>query len=402
MRRNDFVVLPFLVVLFYCCLVAANRDPYQVLGLGPSATQSQIKQSYRKLCLKYHPDKNRDNPKRKEFESKFKDVQDAYERIGTAKSRQQYDAGSKFSGFKGYTGHTSNQNRNHSSNRQKNPRGFYQPRQRASASDWNEFFSESSRRKRQGSTANTFDDLMRAYQKMFDDSAKFNRSFQRPGFEWTEGKDSIFHQRVRVPLEELYRGNDDFEFQFGHERPWTNVMAAFRGGIGPIYLYRSIIYAVPLYKLSGWLAAAVAAYFFHQSLPKPKTRKQFRTAMPSGCKGGSMFVFEDDANSKVKYHFEVVPLKHELFRLEGNALWTTFTLSPQKARRGCKARLEGLSGKLIHVKFPSKLKDGQVLTVPGEGWPRVSNSSSNWSSHQTYGDLKIQVRVSSKRQGQSR
>ncbi len=62
-------------------------DYYKILGVTKSATDQEIKSAYRKLALKYHPDKN----KTKEGESKFKEVTKAYEVLGDAQKRQTYD-----------------------------------------------------------------------------------------------------------------------------------------------------------------------------------------------------------------------------------------------------------------------------------------------------------------------
>jgi len=63
-------------------------DYYQTLGLPREATQTEIKKAYRKLALKYHPDKNQDNPT---AEVKFKEVSEAYEVLGDEKKRQMFD-----------------------------------------------------------------------------------------------------------------------------------------------------------------------------------------------------------------------------------------------------------------------------------------------------------------------
>lgn len=57
------------------------RDPYEVLGVEPTASMDEIKKAYRSLSRKYHPDANIDNPNREEAEEKFKEIQAAYQQI---------------------------------------------------------------------------------------------------------------------------------------------------------------------------------------------------------------------------------------------------------------------------------------------------------------------------------
>ncbi len=56
-------------------------DPYQVLGVSPSASDEEVKKAYRQLSRKYHPDANVNNPNAAQAEEKFKQVQQAYEEI---------------------------------------------------------------------------------------------------------------------------------------------------------------------------------------------------------------------------------------------------------------------------------------------------------------------------------
>ncbi|MBX3044694.1 MAG: molecular chaperone DnaJ [Candidatus Kapabacteria bacterium] len=66
----------------------SKRDYYEVLGLSKGASQDEIKSSYRKLALKYHPDKNPDNP---DAENLFKEAAEAYEVLSNTDKRARYD-----------------------------------------------------------------------------------------------------------------------------------------------------------------------------------------------------------------------------------------------------------------------------------------------------------------------
>jgi len=66
----------------------AQQDFYATLGVSSSASQDEIKTAYRKLAMKYHPDRNPDN---KEAEEKFKEITQAYEILSDPKKRTQYD-----------------------------------------------------------------------------------------------------------------------------------------------------------------------------------------------------------------------------------------------------------------------------------------------------------------------
>ena len=89
-----------------------GEDPYRVLGVSKDATDAEIKRTYRKLARQHHPDRN---PGDAAAEERFKAIQAAYDQIGTAAARKEYDqqirmeemfarGGGGFSGFGGSGG----------------------------------------------------------------------------------------------------------------------------------------------------------------------------------------------------------------------------------------------------------------------------------------------------------
>lgn len=68
--------------------MASDRDYYEVLGVSKEASASEIKKSYRKLAMKFHPDQNPDDPK---AEEKFKELGEAYEVLSDEEKRAAYD-----------------------------------------------------------------------------------------------------------------------------------------------------------------------------------------------------------------------------------------------------------------------------------------------------------------------
>lgn len=67
--------------------MVTQRDYYEILGLQKGATAAEIKSAYRKMALKYHPDRN----KEKDAEEKFKEINEAYQVLSDEKKRQAYD-----------------------------------------------------------------------------------------------------------------------------------------------------------------------------------------------------------------------------------------------------------------------------------------------------------------------
>ena len=115
------------------------KNYYEVLGITKDASQDDVKRAYRKLALKWHPDKNPDNPA---AEERFKEASEAYSILGDKQKRSEYDMFGQrgpsrewdpFAGFRSHFGsdifeeffgrrHTAGQSRQHAGQHQ-HPRG---------------------------------------------------------------------------------------------------------------------------------------------------------------------------------------------------------------------------------------------------------------------------------------
>src|SRR6266496_4161681 len=66
----------------------AKRDYYEILGVSRNVSEEDIKKTYRRLAMKYHPDRNANN---QESEEKFKQIKEAYEVLSDSRKRAAYD-----------------------------------------------------------------------------------------------------------------------------------------------------------------------------------------------------------------------------------------------------------------------------------------------------------------------
>src|SRR3989344_5068527 len=67
--------------------MSTKRDYYDILGVSKSASSSELKSAYRKLALKWHPDKNKESG----AEAKFKEINEAYEVLSNSEKKAKYD-----------------------------------------------------------------------------------------------------------------------------------------------------------------------------------------------------------------------------------------------------------------------------------------------------------------------
>lgn len=82
-----------------------SRDPYEVLGISPNATDDEVKTAYRNMARKYHPDNYADNPLSELAQEKMQEINDAYDAIVRARKNGGYHQQAP-GGHNAYTGYT--------------------------------------------------------------------------------------------------------------------------------------------------------------------------------------------------------------------------------------------------------------------------------------------------------
>ena len=70
---------------------SSNTDYYKILGVSSEASVDEIKKSYRKLALQYHPDRQKADSDKSQAEARFKEISEAYEVLSDTQQRQRYD-----------------------------------------------------------------------------------------------------------------------------------------------------------------------------------------------------------------------------------------------------------------------------------------------------------------------
>jgi DnaJ-class molecular chaperone len=358
----------------------SSNDPYKVLGVSPDATQDEIRRAYRKLCLRFHPDKNvhlASDTMRRDCEDTFKRIQRANSQIGDAESRRQFDTQARMSSIFSGDGHDHyNQDVGGASqaSRSTNPANVYEdlfselfgfptsttttgPRRRPyRSSSFSYGFSSPFGFSVNGAGGGRPSPFFSSPDSAYSPAESRTSPVSSSPLSSSPFSKATFVQTVPVSLEDLYRGVSRLPVQVQVSSLWSRVAAAFRGGIAYTLLYQSLLCALPFVRMSRLVALAIGIYLFCIHLPQPvhdpryysiddneqqasssssSSSVLYHINLQPGYKGGTKLVFESSTSGPtVEIVLILQEKKHDLYQRVGNDLHAYLHISSRQAKRG--------------------------------------------------------------------
>jgi molecular chaperone DnaJ len=327
-----------------------DRDYYEVLGISGSASDNEIKKAYRKLAMKYHPDRNPDD---KEAEESFKEATEAYEVLSDDQKRQIYDA-------YGHEGLKS--------------RGYQGP---------------------------DFEDIFSSFGDIFGDIFGFGRADGRRSRQGPiRGSDLRYDLSVSF-MDAVHGISKDIEI----ERPdtcWTCEGTGLRPGHK----------AETCQTCQGRGQVVRAQGFFRMSTTCPhcrgegeiikdpcndcdgvglvKNKKKVSLKIPAGIDTGAKMRLRGNGEGGRKGGpagdlYVIIHVEpHEFFQREGDLIYCRYPLAMDQATLGCKPEVPTIHGEK-KLTIPKGTQSGQTFTLKNEGVPHLRGSGR--------GDMIVEVQV---------
>jgi len=333
----------------------AKRDYYEVLGVIKSTSPEEIKKTYRKLALKYHPDRNKGD---KAAEAKFKEASEAYHVLSDKERRTNYDQFGH-AAFEGAGG-----------------RGGF------SNFDFSNIFSDIF-------GSDPFDDFFEG----------FGRSRGRRRSSDFRGADLRYD--LSISLEDAYNGKKQ-EINFsssdkcgtcngsGAEPGSKPVSCSTCGGQGQVRSsqgFFTIQQTCPECAGSGEQISSPCREC--RGMGKKQTKKKIFTNIPKGVDDGTRIRLSGKGEAGIKgggngdlYIFVSVK-PHSIFKRSEENLFFEFPISLADAALGATVEVPTIDGGKAKVKIPTGTQNGKQFRLRGKGMPMMRNKN--------YGDLYIQA-----------
>ena len=326
-----------------------NRDYYKILGVSREASEDELKKSYRKTAMQYHPDRN---PGNKEAEEKFKIASEAYEVLRDPEKRQIYDRygieGLKGTGFTGFRG---------------------------------------------------FEDIFSSFGDIFEDFFGFGtprrrRTAARPGAD--------LRYDMKIPFEEAAFGKEteveilkrvlcDVCSGTGAQSGTHPSQCPSCRGTGQVTRSQGFFtISTPCPQCSGEGKIISFPCTQCKGLGAVKKGKKLHIKIPAGVDTGSKLRLRGEGEEGEKggppgdlFIFLYVE-PHEFFTREGDDILCQIPISFPQATLGREVEVPTLNGNK-KLTIPKGTESGEVFRVKGEGFPRMRTHSR--------GDLMVQVIV---------
>ena len=330
----------------------AKRDYYEVLGVNKSASPDQIKQAYRKLAIKHHPDKNKGD---KAAEEKFKEASEAYHVLSDKERKQNYDSFGH-AAFDGTGG-----------------RGGFE----------NFDFSTS------------FSDI---FEDFFSD---FGGGGRRRTGRSSNFRGSDLRYDISISLEEAYSGKkQDIRFSTSEKcntckgkgsEPGSNPQScSMCGGNGRVRSnqgFFTIQQTCP--QCSGYGEEITNPCKKCGGIGKNQTYKNLSVTIPKGVDDGTRIRLSGKGEAGTKggangdLYLFVNTKSHNIFKRSEDNLFYEFPISIADAALGTSLEVPTIDGGKAKVKIPAGTQSGKQFRLKGKGMPIMRGNN--------YGDLYIQI-----------
>lgn len=337
--------------------MAERKDYYKILGVSKDASQDEIKSAFRKLSLKWHPDRNKGS---KEAESKFKEIAEAYEVLGNEDKRKEYD----------------------------NPASHFD----FSSSGGPDFGGMG------------MDDILRHFGFGGMD---FGFGDRRPREQAVKG--SSIRLKLKLTLEEMYNGVTK-KVKYKRFEPCDNcggsgMTAQSRkktcrscGGSGTIIGgnnfgggFMSIAQTCPTCGGQGYIIENPCPHCQGHGIVQ-KTTKETEIHIDKGALNGMNLIIQGNGNFPPKGKgtpgdliVAIEAIEHNKFDLVNNDLYYTLRINVIDAIIGCEMVIDTINKKKLTVKIPQGTNNGRKLRFKGYGMPIYGSSK--------FGDMIIVIEV---------
>lgn len=318
-----------------------KEDYYNVLGVERNASQDDIKRAYRKLALKYHPDKNQGN---KQAEEKFKIAAEAYEVISDPDKRRRYDQ----YGHEGLRGGES--------------RGF-----------------------------GNFEDIFDAFGDIFGGGGggSIFEDFFGGGSRQAEQRGASLRCDISIDFKEVATGTEktieitkrDFCEECrgtGARKGTSPVSCPYCKGKGEIHQrqgFFTIRTTCPKCQGNGKIIETPCAKCGgHGVYPK---KSNIKVQIPAGIEDGSRLRVSGQGESGANgahpgdLYCDIHIKPHSIFKRHDYDIICEFPITFTQAALGCEIDVPTILGKLRKVRIPAGMQTDEIISVKGEGFPHV-------------------------------